>query len=177
MKPIRLVIFAQTESKRTATFTKASDIANSLRRDLSTPAAQNRITLANQPGRSSKEVEESIAPAAEELGFTREPNNLFVDQNNPALRPDFYLALPNGSGVILEVERGKTIMNNMDLLDLWKCHICPNADYLFLFVPLELRHKSERPPTKAFEKVSSRLGNFFFRTNYTNVRALFLFGY
>ena len=43
------------------------------------------------------------------------------------------------TGIILEVERGKTTINNMDLLDFWKCHICAHADYLFLMVPTELR--------------------------------------
>lgn len=42
------------------------------------------------------------------------------------------------SGIILEVERGKTLMNNMDLLDMWKCHICEHARYLFSIVPKAL---------------------------------------
>ena len=43
------------------------------------------------------------------------------------------------SGIILEVERGKTTINNMDLLDFWKCHICSYAHGLYLLVPTELR--------------------------------------
>ena len=39
----------------------------------------------------------------------------------------------------MEVERGKTVLNNMDLLDVWKCHICESANYLFLIVP-QMRH-------------------------------------
>ena len=32
----------------------------------------------------------------------------------------------------MEVERGKTTTNNMDLLDIYKCHICEEANHLFL---------------------------------------------
>ena len=62
------------------------------------------------------------------------------------LRPDYYRPLET-SGILLEVERGKTTTNNMDLLDFWKCHLCRHADYLFLMVPQALpaqsRHDSE----------------------------------
>ena len=40
----------------------------------------------------------------------------------------------------MEVERGKTTTNNMDLLDIYKCHICEEANHLFLFVPIEVSH-------------------------------------
>ena len=45
------------------------------------------------------------------------------------------------SGILLEVERGKTTINNMDFLDFWKCHLCEHAHYLFLLVPQELRQR------------------------------------
>ena len=32
----------------------------------------------------------------------------------------------------MEVEREKTTINNMDLLDVWKCHICEKCK-LFIF--------------------------------------------
>ena len=92
------------------------------------------------------------------------------------LRPDYYLKVEN-SGILLEVERGKTIMNNMDLLDLWKCHICKEADYLFLLVPSKLSHNSESNTYNTFKKVVDRVSPFFQENNYTNVKALFVFGY
>ena len=80
-------------------------------------------------------------------------------------------------GILLEVERGKTTINNMDLLDLWKCHICREANVLFLFVPSELRQNESMSPRREFATVSSRLESFFEPGNETNVEALFLFGY
>ena len=78
---------------------------------------------------------------------------------------------------LLEVERGKTTINNMDLLDVWKCHSCRHANYLFLFVPRELRQNEHTAPRREFATVAKRLGTFFEPRNYTNVYALWLFGY
>jgi hypothetical protein len=82
-----------------------------------------------------------------------------------------------GTGSLLEVERGKTTINNMDLLDFWKCHICAHADYLILLVPRELRQNPTMAPRREFATVSKRLATFFEQGNYTNVRGLCLFGY
>ena len=81
------------------------------------------------------------------------------------------------TGIILEVERGKTTINNMDLLDFWKCHICAHADYLILLVPEELRQNETMTARREFVSVRKRLATFFEPQNYTNVRGLFLFGY
>ena len=91
-------------------------------------------------------------------------------------RPDYFLPLGE-TGIILEVERGKTTTNNMDQVDFWKCHICVVASYLFLLVPQGLQHNPEVTPEKAFITVRRRLAQFFDPGNYTNVRALCLFGY
>ena len=93
-----------------------------------------------------------------------------------ALRPDYFREI-GGTGVILEVERGKTTINNMDLLDFWKCHICQHAHYLILLVPIELRQNETMSPRREFATVRNRLASFFEPGNYTNVRGLFLFGY
>ncbi|HEY8227079.1 MAG TPA: hypothetical protein VIG25_17520 [Pyrinomonadaceae bacterium] len=64
----------------------------------------------------------------------------------------------------------------MDLLDLWKCHICREADYLFLVIP-------KRRPTEGGKnesilgRVVNRLETFFQPKNAINVEAVFLFGY
>ena len=65
----------------------------------------------------------------------------------------------------------------MDLLDFWKCHICGVAAYLFLLVPMALRHNDDMTPKKEFASVKRRLGQFFEPGKYTNVRGLCIFGY
>ena len=63
----------------------------------------------------------------------------------------YYLDLDE-TGIILEVERGKTTINNMDLLDFWKCHICVHAHYLILVVPVELRQNPTMTPRNEFRE-------------------------
>jgi hypothetical protein len=75
------------------------------------------------------------------------------------------------------IERGKTTINNMDLLDFWKCRLCQAADYLFLMVPQELRQNPTIAPRKEYAFVVKRLASFFEPGNYTNVHGLFVFGY
>jgi hypothetical protein len=75
------------------------------------------------------------------------------------------------------IERGKTTINNMDLLDFWKCRLCQAADYLFLMVPQELRQNPTIAPRNEYAFVVKRLASFFEPGNYTNVHGLFVFGY
>src|SRR5690606_36829857 len=113
------------------------------------------ILEANQPGRSSAAVQAVFLEQARELGFKDESTGLFKEYAS-ALRPGYYMPL-DGTGIILEVERGKTTINNMDLLDFCKCHICASADYLFLLVPRELRQNETMSPRREFATVSKRL--------------------
>ena len=76
----------------------------------------------------------------------------------------------------MEVERGKTTNNNMDLLDVWKCHICEEANYLFLLIP-NVRQNGKGGKTQTFSPVVKRLHSFFIKENYINVNAIFIFGY
>jgi len=133
------------------------------------------MLAANQPGRSSAEIQQVFVEQARELGFRDESRGLFREYLS-ALRPDYFMPLDE-TGIILEVERGKTTINNMDLLDFWKCHICGHADYLFLLVPIELRQNAAMAPRREFASVRRRLATFFEPSNYTNVRGLCLFGY
>jgi hypothetical protein len=64
----------------------------------------------------------------------------------------------------------------MDLLDLWKCHSCEHADYLFLVVP-KVRLSANGSAIKTFSYVRNRLAPFFEPKNYVNVDAVYLFGY
>lgn len=152
-----------------------SKIADELHDHLNTEEALHRIHAANQPGHSSGAVQDTFLEFARGLGFESEKKGLFA-REDLALRPDYFLQLDD-TGIILEVERGKTTINNMDLLDFWKCHLCPHAHYLFLLVPKALRQNESMSPRNEFATVDRRLAYFFKRHNYTNVRALCLFGY
>lgn len=156
-----------------------SAVAERLRAHLSTPEAARRIAAANQPGASSIEVQAVFRDFALEIGFLDESKGLFHGYETSALRPDYFLRLGT-TGILLEVERGKTTINNMDLLDFWKCHICEHAHYLFLLVPLALRQNEEMRPRNEYAAVCKRLGTFFrpdVETNVPGVRGLFVFGY
>jgi hypothetical protein len=150
-------------------------IADALFEHLESPGATALILEANQPGRSSAEVQNVFLEHARQLGFKDESKGLFSDYLS-APRPDYFLPLDD-TGIILEVERGKTTINNMDLLDFWKCHICHHAHYLILLVPTQLRQNPTMSARNEFATVRKRLATFFEERNYTNVRGLFLFGY
>jgi hypothetical protein len=108
------------------------------------------IDKANQPGNSSTMIQNVLKPFIENLGFQSEVKGLFQNAKNQLLRPDYFKILEHGNGIIIEVERGKVTINNMDLLDFWKCHLCQFADVLFLIVPRELRQNSTMTPRKEF---------------------------
>jgi hypothetical protein len=117
-----------------------------------------------------------VAEKALSLGFSKDSKHLFSHIPPKNLRPDFYLCI-GSSGILLEVERGKTIQNNMDLLDFWKCHLAHSAHYLILLVPLELKQNEGTKSSKPFTAVLQRLGAFFIEGNYTNVRGTIIIGY
>lgn len=144
--------------------------------DLNGPAIQARIEEANQPGVSSAQVQEAFLEEARALGFRSEARGLFQAYATPGLRPDYYLPI-GSSGILMEVERGKTTINNMDLLDLWKCHVCAEAHYLFLVVPQVLVQSAARRATRPYEYVVKRISTFFVAGNYTEVRGASVVGY
>src|SRR5438128_2317273 len=115
-----------------------ADVAESLREHLNTEGAQAAVALANLPRSPSTMVQASFLEFATGLGFRSEATGLFAAYKK-RLRPDYYLKM-GATGILLEVERGKTITNNMDMLDFWKCHLCKDAHYLFLLVPRDLQH-------------------------------------
>jgi len=143
-----------------------------------------KIKQVNKPGTSSGVIQSVFTPKLEELGFSSEKQNLFRDYEL-FLRPDFYKKIGTNTGVIIEVERGKTNINNMDFLDFWKCHICSGVNYLFLFVPIVLlqnqKHieKWEKNKTgqRPYFTTNKHIEPFFQDENYTNVRGVVLFGY
>ncbi len=168
-------ILKKSEVRNEQTFSEVSALADRFLAFLSDPKTENEIGKAHQLGGLSTQIQEVILPDIEALGFTSEKRGLFQNYDVPALRPDYYAKIGD-SGVLLEVERGKTITNNMDILDFWKCHICDHADYLFLLVP-QMRHVKKGRPTHPYKHVKKRLGTFFVQKNCVNVDAVFLFGY
>lgn len=177
MPAVERVDFVQQQLVDSAEYRAVLDIADKLRDYLLVAEVAAQILEANQPGRSSGAVQNVFLERARTIGFRDESKGLFKEYASSALRPDYFMPLAD-TGIILEVERGKTTINNMDLLDFWKCHICAHADYLFLMVPLELRqNETTGAPRREFASVAKRLSSFFEPTNYTNVRALCLFGY
>lgn len=172
---IELVSFVQPIHADSEEWRGILGLAQRLLAALNDPSTLASIEAANKPRGSSAAVQAAFRPSAETLGFQSEKKGLFSD-SIPGLRPDYFLHLA-GTGIILEVERGKTTTNNMDLLDFWKCHISGVAHYLFLLVPQELRHNDGMAPKKEFQSVTRRLGQFFQEGKYTNVRGLCIFGY
>lgn len=155
---------------------RVRDIAQVFKSDIESETTIKKIAGANVHGKPSHGVQACIIDHAAKIGFQSEKRGLFSKYKTSNLRPDYYLKLSDKRGIILEVERGKTLANNMDLLDLWKCHICDEAQYLFLMVPI-LRPDENGKNTKVFSKVVERLEPFFFERNYVNVFGLFIFGY
>jgi hypothetical protein len=172
---ISLTKYVQAPLSASDEWKQVASIADDLQGHLTTDEALARIREANQPGRSSAVVQATFGEFVRDLGFESERVGLFGAAEF-ALRPDYFLKLGD-TGILLEVERGKTTINNMDLLDFWKCHLCRHANYLFLLVPLALRQNPTMSPRNEFAAVSRRMQSFFVAGNYTNVRGLCLFGY
>jgi hypothetical protein len=172
---VEFQVFERADHAATAETLEVRRIAEEFRRLLEQEPARSRIVAANSPEKGSQVVQEALMPTAKALGFSAEQEGLFPDCIRK-VRPDFYRRV-GGTGILVEVERGKTTTNNMDFADFWKCHLCPEAHYLFLFVPVELRHNEVMRPKREYENVRRRLRRFFEPGYYTNVRGLYVFGY
>jgi hypothetical protein len=135
---IEVTTYVRSACASSEIYAEVCRIAERFHSQLNRSDAQALIAAANIPGNSSAFVQEAVLEAATPLGFESEAKGLFGSYATSALRPDYYLPIGD-TGILLEVERGKTTINNMDLLDFWKCHLCEHANYLFLMVPRELR--------------------------------------
>ncbi|MDE0693641.1 MAG: hypothetical protein OXI55_15535 [Gammaproteobacteria bacterium] len=173
---IERIDLVQDRHRPSAEWREVLGLADSLVAFLQRPDIAERVKDANQPQQSSARVQAAFIEEAHRLGFVDESKGLFRRYASSALRPDYYRPVGT-TGVIMEVERGKTTINNMDLLDFWKCHICEHASYLLLMVPVELRQNPKKPPSRPFDTVAKRLASFFMPANYTNVHGLVLLGY
>ncbi len=171
---LKLHVYRRPNCEEENTYNEAAETAQNLLNLLSTPNSNSKFQAAQKIGTHSAEAQKVVWDVAKEMGFTSEKKGLFATYETAALRPDMFKKLGN-TGILLEVERGKTLINNMDLLDFWKTHICKHASYLFLFVP----HANTRSGRKesVFPAVIKRLGSFYDQDNLTNVKAAFIFGY
>lgn len=128
-------------------------------------------------GASSHQIQKIVKDFMISIGFTSEKKGLFADYKVAGLRPDYFKKVGD-SGILFEVERGKTNANNMDLLDIWKTHICKHAHHLFLMVPIIRQTASNPNGTKIFLGVNKRIATFFENEeNHINVRSVSIFGY
>ncbi|MBD2699837.1 hypothetical protein IC229_04265 [Spirosoma sp. BT702] len=170
-----LKILSKPRIHNRSDYIKAVSIAIKLNNHLNEDEIIARVSEKHIPHANSREIQDILLLKALQLGFLSEKRGIFKGLATSQLRPDYFLKIDDTSGIIMEVERGRTIANNMDLLDLWKCHICPYANYLFLIVP-KIR-QSTNGSSDVFPKVVRRLSTFFTESNFTNVDAVFVFGY
>jgi hypothetical protein len=148
-------------------------IAEKLRDALAASTTSGALARIRPIGGTSHEVDVIVRPLAEALGFSSQRTDLFVDYPT-RLRPDWFRSV-GSSGILLEVERGKTLTNNMDLLDLWKCHICREADHLFLVVPLKVQRTTTLE--SVYARVVTRMNTFVLPGNEVRVLSIAVFGY
>lgn len=125
-------------------------------------ARSAEIDAVHVHGAGSRSVQRIVAELlCGELGFHEEvvitPQDGLVTQ----ARPDFFLRLGRGRGILAEVERGGTVTNNHDLKDLWKAHISPDSQHLFLIVPMANWNRAGVARERPYARVAARLSAFF----------------
>ena len=143
---------------------------------LKTKVVKDAIAEVHKSGASSHTVQRSILDQMESLGFVSEKKGLFASYKVSGLRPEYDKSLIGG-GILFEVERGKTIANNMDLLDVWKTHLCSEAKHLFLMVP-NIRVNEKGSEQRIFNTVENRIETFFLdESKPIDVHSVHIFGY
>jgi len=169
-------VLSRVDLTSTSDLREVSKLANSVFEILNKKSVKDAISKAHVFGASSHTIQKAILPQVLELGFSSEKKQLFSEYKVGGLRPDYYKPLSRG-GILFEVERGKTIANNMDLLDVWKTHICKEANHLFLLVP-NIRVSKNLNEAKIFPSVKNRLETFFDENiSAIDVDSVHLFGY
>jgi hypothetical protein len=147
-----------------------------VREVLTRKETKEEIAEVHKFGASSHIIQKTILSQMEFLGFASEKTGLFSSMKVSGIRPDYFKRVAGG-GILFEVERGKTLANNMDLLDVWKTHICEEAKHLFLMVP-NIRVTEKGRDQKVFNTVENRISTFFLKDSYPiDVNTVHLFGY
>ena len=125
-------------------------------------ASDDRIGLAHVHGAQSGAIQSIVADLLKgELGFSEEVVLTQDDGFVTGARPDFFYRISPSRGILAEVERGGTVNNNHDLKDLWKAHIAPDAQHLFLIVPNANWTATGGVRERPFIRVCNRLSAFF----------------
>ena len=135
-------------------------LAQLLRRFLS--QSRHAIDEVHVHGADSSRVQALVSELLRErLGFGEEVVLTPQDGLVTRARPDFFYRLDSSRGILAEVERGGTTTNNHDLKDMWKTHIAPDAQHLFLVVPISNWSESGKAREKPYHRVAQRIGAFF----------------
>ena len=173
--PTELHLIARPDIEHQPEFKEVEQLAHALLTHLNEPDVLTAIAAAHVVGAKSAAIQAILLHKAKELGFQDERKGLFVQYASSGLRPDYYRKV-GSTGILMEVERGKILANNMDLLDFWKCHVCNEARYLFLVLP-QLRQTKSGKKEKVVPRIRNRLSTFFLPGNAVNVDGVFLFAY
>lgn len=169
-------VFLRPELKDDENLAIVLETSLKVRQLLSDEKVKANIADVHKFGASSHKVQSSILKEMQDLGFTSERKGLFANFKVSGIRPDYFKDI-TGGGILFEVERGKTIANNMDLLDVWKAHICTEAKHLFLMIP-NIRVTEKGSSQKIFSTVENRIETFFLKqTSPIDVNTVHLFGY
>jgi hypothetical protein len=169
-------ILSKSNIPNPTSFAETYSVADSIVEFIAQPDVASKLSETNAIGVASQAVQDILLPHLTDFGFTSEKAGLFAVYDAKNLRPDYFRPCRDGGGILVEVERGKTLANNMDLLDLWKCHICPDANYLIIIVP-KIRKSENGNRQRVFDRVVNRLTAFFQDKNEVNVDAAFVIGY
>ena len=163
------------DASRSAEVPDVRTLAAALSAQISGDGVATALAAIPAIGGTSHAVDAVLTPLASRLGFESQRKDLFAAYPS-RLRPDWYRPLGEGvGGILLEVERGKALTNNMDLLDLWKCHICREAHHLFLVVPYQV--KRSYAIEAVYKRVVMRMATFMEPANKVNVATISVFGY
>ncbi len=164
---VELVSFVQSPYLASEQWHAVETVAKNLLEQLNAAQTLVKIAEANRPGASSAEVQATLRASRGVAGFPDRAEGSLAGSILRAASGRFLSSIGD-TGILLEVERGKTTTNNMDLLDFWKCHISKHAAYLFLLVPKALQHNAAMTLKREFASVQRRLPSSSNRT-YTNV--------
>jgi hypothetical protein len=173
---INRIVFEKQGLGNSQNLEDVRDLAQKVFDTLNSEKSQKAILEAHVFNASSHSIQAVILEEMNLLGFSSEKKGLFSEYSVSGIRPDYFKQL-EGGGILFEVERGKTLANNMDLLDVWKTHICKEAQHLFLLVP-NIRVQASGNKQNIFNTVSNRLGAFFEQNSSPiDVSSVTLFGY
>lgn len=123
-----------------------SALADELRTYLE--SIEQEIDQAHRPGAQSKRIQELVGGWLRDHAFQEEYLHAFLETPGAQSRPDFYLDLGHGRGVLAEIERGGAVTNNHDLK--------PDASTILRQLSREI--SVQRPPGSRSDPTRGRPG-------------------